>query len=319
RERLRGEPLRTRPAGPRPAHPHERRAAHLELPPLAARLLGARLRRQALAGLRRARPAPRPGGVRVAASKIRRPMSNWLSRILVALALLPVVLGAVYLGGWWLFAVVMVAAMVSLHEYWLLSRPLSPLAPAGYVGAALGLLGAELSGIGWMVGGVLTSLVLAFLLKAISEVRAAATGAISATVMGAAWIGGGLSFLLAVWACDTSAYFGGRLLGRHKMAPATSPGKTWEGFVFGTAATIFVAFVALYKQDFLTIPQSIGLGVVLALAAPIGDLFESLLKRDAGVKDSGRLLGGHGGMLDRLDAFFFAGPAAYFAILAFVS
>jgi len=263
-------------------------------------------------------------------------MSNWLSRILVALALLPVVLGAVYLGGWWLFAVVMVAAMVSLHEYWLLSRPLSPLAPAGYVGAALGLLGAELSGIGWMVGGVLTSLVLAFLLKAISEARAAATGAISATVMGAAWIGGGLSFLLltraldhgrlalltvllAVWAGDTFAYFGGRLLGRHKMAPATSPGKTWEGFVFGTAATIFVAFVALYKQDFLTIPQSIGLGVVLALAAPIGDLFESLLKRDAGVKDSGRLLGGHGGMLDRLDAFFFAGPAAYFAILAFVS
>ena len=70
--------------------------------------------------------------------------------------------------------------------------------------------------------------------------------------------------LLAVWAGDTLAYVGGRLLGRHKMAPHTSPGKTWEGFVFGTAATIFVAFVALYKQDFLTIGQSIVLGVVLA-------------------------------------------------------
>jgi phosphatidate cytidylyltransferase len=101
------------------------------------------------------------------------------------------------------------------------------------------------------------------------------------------------------------------------MAPATSPGKTWEGFVFGTAATIFVAFVALYKQNFLTISQSIVLGVVLALAGPVGDLFESLLKRDAGVKDSGSLLGGHGGMLDRLDAFLFAAPAAYFTILAF--
>ena len=122
-----------------------------------------------------------------------------------------------------------------------------------------------------------------------------------------------------MWAGDTLAYFGGRLLGRHKMAPATSPGKTWEGFLFGTAATVFVSFVALYKQHFLSISQSIALGAILALAGPLGDLFESLLKRDAGVKDSGHLLGGHGGMLDRLDAFLFAAPAAYFAILAFTT
>jgi len=128
-----------------------------------------------------------------------------------------------------------------------------------------------------------------------------------------------VTVLLAVWAGDTFAYFAGRLIGRHKMAPAMSPGKTWEGFVFGSAATIFVAFVALYKQDFLTIAQSIVLGVVLAVTGPMGDLFESLLKRDAGVKDSGSLLGAHGGMLDRLDAFLFAAPAAYFTILAFVT
>ena len=262
-------------------------------------------------------------------------MSSFLSRILIAIALLPIVLGAVYLGGWWVFAVVAIAAAISLHEYWLMARTLAPLAPAGYVGAALALVGAELSGVSWMLAGELSAFVLAFVLKAISEARAAATAAISATVMGTLWIGGGLAFLillrdipehgrlalvtvlLAIWAGDTFAYFGGRLLGRHKMAPATSPGKTWEGFVFGTAATIFVAFVALYKQDFLTIGESIVLGVVLALAGPLGDLFESLLKRDAGVKDSGNLLGGHGGMLDRLDAFLFAAPAAYFTILAF--
>ncbi|NUR76005.1 MAG: phosphatidate cytidylyltransferase, partial [Thermoleophilia bacterium] len=237
-------------------------------------------------------------------------MSSFLSRILIAIALLPIVLGAVYLGGWWVFAVVAIAAAISLHEYWLMARTLAPLAPAGYVGAALALVGAELSGVSWMLAGVLSAFVLAFVLKAISEARAAATAAISATVMGTLWIGGGLAFLillrdipehgrlalvtvlLAIWAGDTFAYFGGRLLGRHKMAPATSPGKTWEGFVFGTAATIFVAFVALYKQDFLTIGESIVLGVVLALAGPLGDLFESLLKRDAGVKDSGNLLGG---------------------------
>ena len=264
-------------------------------------------------------------------------MSNAVSRVVVAACLLPVVLGAVYLGGWWLFALATVAAMLALHEFWLMARGLAPLAPAGYVGAVLALVGAELSGIDWMLGGALTTLALAFLLKAISAARAAATAAISGTLMGALWIGGGLSFLLllrglpehgrlalytvliAVWAGDTLAYAGGRLVGRHKMAPSTSPGKTWEGFVCGTAATVFVAFVALYKQHFLSIPQSVVLGVVLAVAGPLGDLFESLLKRDAGVKDSGSILGGHGGVLDRLDAFFFAAPAAYFAILAFTS
>ncbi len=262
-------------------------------------------------------------------------MTNWLSRVVVAVILVPVVLGAVHLGGWWLFGLAAVAALLALHEYWLLARPLAPLALAGYVGGGLALVGAEVSGIRWFAGGLLSTLVLAFVLKAISDTRQAATIAISGTLLGTVWVAGGLAFLvllrelpwhaelavytvlLAVWAGDTLAYLGGRLLGRHKMAPTTSPGKTWEGFVFGTAATVFVAFIALYKQHFLTTPQSIVLGVVLAVAAPLGDLFESLLKRDAGVKDSGTLLGGHGGVLDRLDAFLFAAPAAYFTIVAF--
>src|SRR5690349_3183565 len=201
-------------------------------------------------------------------------MSNWLSRLVVAAIGLPVVLGTVYLGGWRVFALAALATLVSLHEYWLLARPLAPLAPAGYVGAVLALAGAEVGGIGWMVGGLFTTFALAFVLKAISAARAASTIAVSATVMGAVWVGGGLAFLillrelpdhgrlatltvlLAVWAGDTFAYFGGRLLGRHKLAPTTSPGKTWEGLVVGTLATVFVAFVALYHQDFLTIGRS---------------------------------------------------------------
>jgi phosphatidate cytidylyltransferase len=102
------------------------------------------------------------------------------------------------------------------------------------------------------------------------------------------------------------------------MAPATSPGKTWEGFVFGTAATIFVAFVALYKQHFLTIRESIALGVVLAVAGPLGDLFESLLKRDLGTKDTGTIFGPHGGILDRLDAVFFTVVVGYYLAVALV-
>jgi phosphatidate cytidylyltransferase len=261
-------------------------------------------------------------------------MTSFVSRIVIAAAGIPIVLGLVYLGGWWLFALAAVAAMIALHEFWLLTRPLRPLAPAGYIGSILALVGAEVSGVDWMIGGFLTTLALAFGLKVISEARQAATASIGATALGAAWIGVGLSFLvlirelpghgrlalftvlLAVWAGDTFAYFGGRLIGRHKMAPTTSPGKTWEGFVVGSLATVFVAFVALYKQDFLSIRESIVLGLVLVVAAPAGDLFESLLKRDMQVKDTGRLLGGHGGVLDRVDALLFAGPAAYFTILA---
>ena len=123
--------------------------------------------------------------------------------------------------------------------------------------------------------------------------------------------------MLAVFAGDTAAFFAGRMIGRHRLAPAISPGKTWEGFVFGSAATIFVAFVALYKQHYVSIADSIVLGVVVAVAGPLGDLFESALKRDMQVKDSGRLLAGHGGMLDRLDAPLFAAVASYYVLRAF--
>jgi phosphatidate cytidylyltransferase len=157
----------------------------------------------------------------------------------------------------------------------------------------------------------------------------------SSTILGTAWIALGLghllllrdlpehgrlavfTVLLAVFADDTAAYLVGRLVGRHKLAPSLSPGKTWEGFLAGTAAAVAVAFFALYEQNFLTIPQSIALGAAIALAGAAGDLFESALKRDLQVKDSGQLLGGHGGMLDRIDSLLFAAVAAFYVVLAF--
>jgi phosphatidate cytidylyltransferase len=128
-----------------------------------------------------------------------------------------------------------------------------------------------------------------------------------------------MAVLFSVFAADTAAFFVGRAIGRHKLAPAISPGKTWEGFVAGVAAGTLVAFLILYRDrdEFLTIPESLAFGAFVALASVAGDLFESSVKRDLQVKDSGRLLAGHGGMLDRLDALLFAGPAAYFTILAF--
>ena len=246
----------------------------------------------------------------------------------------PLVLGAIWLGGWWLFALVAVAAIVALHEFYEMARPLRPLVLAGYGGGVAMLLGAQLGGIQWMVGGFLATLVLAFALFLVSTTRAPATAAVSSTVLGAAWIGFGLGFLLllrdlptngrlaslavviAVWVGDTVAYLVGRAVGRHKFSPAISPAKTWEGFVAGAAGAIFAVFVALYHEDFLTTAESIVLGAIVAVAAALGDLFESAFKRDLQVKDSGRLLAGHGGVLDRIDAFLFALPAAYFTVVA---
>jgi phosphatidate cytidylyltransferase len=155
------------------------------------------------------------------------------------------------------------------------------------------------------------------------------------TVLGVAWIALGLAhalllrsipdhgrlavftILLAVFASDVAAYLAGTLIGRHKLAPTISPGKTWEGLAGGTIAAILVPFFALYHQHFLTIGESIALGALLAIVAPLGDLFESAVKRDMNVKDTGRLLAGHGGMLDRIDALLFASIASYYLIRAF--
>lgn len=264
-------------------------------------------------------------------------MTSFFSRILVGVIGLPVVLGAVWIGGWWLFALVTCAAMIAVHEFVTMARPLRPLAPAVYIGVLLGLVGAQEGGVVWMLGGVLATFLLAFVLNAFSTTRAPSTVAISATIFGAAWIGFGLghilllrelqdearllsfTVLITVWVDDTFAYFGGRLIGRHKLAPSLSPGKTWEGFIVGSLAGIFASFIALYdtRDTYLTSWQAVVLGLVVVLAAASGDLFESMLKRDMEVKDTGRLLGGHGGVLDRIDSLLFASVAAFYLVLAF--
>jgi phosphatidate cytidylyltransferase len=262
-------------------------------------------------------------------------VSSFWSRLLVGAVLLPAVLGLVYLGGWWIWALALAAGLIAQHELYRVARPLRPLVLAGYAGTLLALLGAQLGGIPWMTAGFLATIPLAFVLKGVSETRQSLTVAMGITVLGVAWIGLGLghalllrdipehgrlaifTVLLAVFASDTAAYFTGLLIGRHKLAPVISPGKTWEGLIGGTIVAVLVPFFALYHQHFLTIGEAAALGVVIAIVAPLGDLFESALKRDMNVKDTGRLLAGHGGMLDRIDALLFAVVASYYLIRAF--
>lgn len=122
-----------------------------------------------------------------------------------------------------------------------------------------------------------------------------------------------LAFLLIIWANDTAAYFVGIAAGRHKLAPSISPGKSWEGAAAGTAAGALVAALAASWLG-MTPGRAIVFGLLVTIASQIGDLLESAMKRRAGVKDSGTILPGHGGVLDRFDGILLAAPIAYFMV-----
>jgi phosphatidate cytidylyltransferase len=122
-----------------------------------------------------------------------------------------------------------------------------------------------------------------------------------------------LGWFVLLWTNDTAAYLFGRSFGRHKLAPSTSPGKTWEGWAGGAVATLAVAYGLLGVSQGvadLTAAQWAALGAVVSVFGPMGDLLESALKRQAGIKDSGTMLPGHGGVLDRFDSHFFSAPIA---------
>lgn len=157
--------------------------------------------------------------------------------------------------------------------------------------------------------------------------RSAATD-VGWTLLGVAWIGGGgaaavamlrlddgvlllVAYLLITALNDIGGYFAGTHFGRHKMAPSISPAKSWEGWVGGFAASLAGGLLFSALLDSLDPVHGLAVGAISGLLAPVGDLIESLVKREIGIKDSGRLLPGHGGLLDRLDAIVFCAPAVY--------
>jgi phosphatidate cytidylyltransferase len=232
-------------------------------------------------------------------------------------------------------AVVMLAA-VCIAELFTMAKAARPFALTAMVGAG-GLIAAAYLGDHYsMTLALAAAFPVMFLAVAARGSIEGVTGSVAVTTLGIVWIG--LPFahavllrelpdhgaallvdvLIATIIADTAAYGGGRAFGRHPLSAAISPNKTIEGLAFGlVGGTLGFWFAGLY-QDWLPGTDALAMGAVIALVAPIGDLFESMVKRDLGVKDSGTAVGPHGGLLDRLDAVLFTIVAGYYLSVAFV-
>ncbi len=248
-----------------------------------------------------------------------------MKRIATALVLIPAVTYVVLWSPQWLFLLVTAAAaLLSFREYcWIVAaHRIDPPGPAAW---AAGLLVLVVPKPDALLVTLLALMALALMLRT-PELSRGLAGA-SAFVFGIAYIFGTwrcavplravspywLLFALALsWVGDTAAYFVGRLVGRHKLAPRLSPAKSWEGAIASLAASL--AFGLFYVRWLLPdVPPALGLGISAAgnIAGQLGDLAESMLKRGASLKDSGNLLPGHGGWLDRVDSTLFALPVVY--------
>ncbi len=175
-----------------------------------------------------------------------------------------------------------------------------------------------------------------FAAATLRDARAGVTTSLAFTLLGIGWIaipfahavllrqlpvhGAAILFdvLVGTFLTDTFAYFGGRMLGSHKLAPRISPNKTVEGLLVGIVGGTFAFWFAGLYQDWMSGADALAMGFCIAVLAPVGDLFQSMVKRDLGVKDTGRLFGPHGGVLDRLDAVLFTIVAGYYLAVAFL-
>lgn len=252
-------------------------------------------------------------------------------RLLTAGVAIPVVLAALWLGGWWAFAVAALASGLSMYELhvMLLHEGYRPVIVVSFGLAAVFLVAAMLpqQRLPLLEIGISAALLISFPTLFFRKRLDGALLDWSLTLAIAFYIGWPMSFLLllrgfqlglgdglwwllmvfgGVWGFDTGAFFAGHFFGRHKLAPQISPGKTWEGvfggLIFSVAAALLFTTLPMGVPWYLAAP----FGVVLGIAAVLGDLAESLIKRQTHVKDSGQFMPGHGGMLDRLDSILFA-------------
>ncbi len=253
-----------------------------------------------------------------------------MKRILTALVLLPLVLYVVLLGPVWsFFAVLGSVALICYYEYSTIAAAygFGKLGPIGYAaGLWLLLVGQE----GLLVLTLFTLAAMAFSMRA--DDLAHALPRASLLVLGIVYVFGSwrfavllrqespywLLFALALsWVGDIAAFYVGRSLGKHPLAPRVSPKKSWEGAAASVAASILFGWVFLhYTLPGVPVWQAVVLAGIGNVAGQLGDLAESAIKRGAGVKDSGTILPGHGGFLDRVDSTLFALPVVYLYLRA---
>jgi phosphatidate cytidylyltransferase len=266
----------------------------------------------------------------------KRSRSETIARIAWALPWIAIVVTIAVVGGE-LFAASMIAfAAIGLFEFFRMTADARPFLTIA-IAAAAGLVVAAFYGSQFQMMIVLAASVPVVFLGAVARPdRAGITVSIAVTIFGIVWIGVPFAHavllrelpnhgaallvdvLVATFVADTAAYAGGRMFGRHRLAPALSPNKTLEGLAFGfVGGTAGFWFAGLY-QDWLPGIDALVMGMAVAALAPLGDLFESMIKRDLAIKDSGTIFGPHGGLLDRLDAVMFTIVAGYYLAVAFV-
>jgi phosphatidate cytidylyltransferase len=252
------------------------------------------------------------------------------ARVLTGLILVSLLLGSLWVSGGALAIFVGVAVLIGLTEYFttLRHRGYTPLALFGLLGAVGALAGTWFWGPIAVPGAILITTVVVFFFYAFAPRRRDALANGAMTVMGMAWIAGTvafampiigsedyrvlvLAFVAATVAMDVGAYGFGRAWGSVQMAPVLSPNKSIEGLAGGVLLSIGVAIGIGYLMDPFDIQAGAALGLVVAVAAPLGDLAESMFKRSLGVKDMGAILPGHGGIMDRVDAFLFVIPPVW--------
>jgi phosphatidate cytidylyltransferase len=277
-------------------------------------------------GQRRSSRPPEPRGRRPRPPRRR---SDLLARVLVAVPAAVVAIVFVDLGGtaWALF--MLAISWVCLYELYRMLPRWKPAPIVGFAAAAGMVLAAQFGSERDVMEIAMASIPVTFLAVVARGGDGTPSVSIAGTLLGIFWLGlafahavllrrldngGGIliDILVGTFLADTGAYIGGRLFGRRLLAPSISPKKTWEGLFCGMLIAILAVFIAGLEQTWLTQGDALVLGVAVAVVGPIGDLFESLIKRDAGVKDSGNLFGAHGGALDRLDAVIFTVVAGYY-------
>ncbi len=255
---------------------------------------------------------------------------NLLVRIATAVIALPIVLYLLYRGGWWTAGLLAFAGAACAGEYINITlKGLSPIAWVAIVGAGLAPIFVQwqpVQAAACVCAGLGVLMLATWSWHLLNGPLEDAPTRTAHVMMGAIYGGGGMAALMTIrnlpdgvwwfvaalvitWMNDTAAYFAGRLFGKHKLYPEVSPNKTWEGFAGGMVGSVGGLFILKYGFfPAVTIADCIVMGVLGGVLGPAGDLSESMLKRAYGVKDSGKIIPGHGGMLDRVDALLFNAP-----------